>query len=806
MPCPAFLTTILRLITATAFLVCATLPAATHAQEGAASAVQPAPADALLDVLQDPDSLAALIAELERIAAAGPDGVADLAAPPADAPLSFSRRVAAVTQDAAEATADRVAALWSALRTAPAAFEGLSGQELRVLATALTDLFLIIACTIAAFIILRLLAIPVYRRMGQRVRGAALTRKAVIFAGSGIIDIVVVVAAWAIGYAVALAALGQFGQIGIQQTLYLNAFLAVELVKAGSRLILSPSTKDLRIVQLDDRAARYVSRAVGIIVSILGYGQLLIVPIINANASLAAGRGASVLISLAVTLYLVFLVLRNRAAVTQWLLDQTRPAAPVAGAEGEGTVIVDASASVHDDADAIVGPAAQTVAQPAEDHVEQSGPVPVGDAGDAAPSPGTPRRRGAFVALAQIWHWLALAYLAIVFLMVLVRPGAAVVSMLTGSIKIAAALFAGLILSGLLAQVISRGVRLPAGTNARLPLLESRINRFVPQTLLVLRVLIAAAVVLFALHTLGAVNVSAWLEGQFGRQVATTIVSVALILLMSFIAWLALTSWIDYRLNPDFGNIANAREETLLTLLRNAATIALIVVTLMFVLAEIGLNIGPLLASAGVLGLAIGFGAQKMVQDIITGVFIQFENAINVGDVVTAGSTTGVVERLTVRSVSLRDVSGVFHIIPFSSVDMVSNFTRDFSYYVCDMGVAYREDISEVKQAMFDAFDDLRADAEQAPLLIGELEWFGLNSFGDSAIMLRARIKTLPGKQWGVGRAYNEIVKRIFDARNIEIPFPHQTIYFGEAKDGRTQPVHLVDDTAKSGKVPENTQ
>jgi small-conductance mechanosensitive channel len=240
--------------------------------------------------------------------------------------------------------------------------------------------------------------------------------------------------------------------------------------------------------------------------------------------------------------------------------------------------------------------------------------------------------------------------------------------------------------------------------------------------------------------------------------------------------------------------VPTAREQTLLTLLRNAATIALLVVTLMFALSELGLNIGPLIASAGVIGLAIGFGAQKLVQDVITGVFIQLENAMNVGDIVTAGTTTGVVEKLTIRSISLRDVNGIYHLIPFSSVDAVSNFSRDFSNYVVDMGVAYREDTDEVKGAMFDAFDELKLHPEQGVNVIGDFEWFGLDQFADSAVILRARIRTLPGKQWGVGRAYNEIVKRIFDARGIEIPFPHTTLYWGENKKGETQPIRLQSD------------
>ncbi len=249
----------------------------------------------------------------------------------------------------------------------------------------------------------------------------------------------------------------------------------------------------------------------------------------------------------------------------------------------------------------------------------------------------------------------------------------------------------------------------------------------------------------------------------------------------------------DFRLNPEYGSVPTSRETTLLTLLRNAATIALVIITLMFCLSEMGLNIGPLLASAGVLGLAIGFGAQSMVKDIITGVFIQFENAINVGDVITVGGITGTVEKLSVRSVSLRDAHAVFHIIPFSSVDMVSNFMRGFSYSVCDMGIAYRENVEDAKQAMHDAFDMLNADPEMAELIIAPLEWFGINSFGDNAVVLRARIKTVPGKQWAIGRAYNGYLKTVFDERGIEIPFPQRTIWLGEAKDGSTQPFRIED-------------
>ena len=324
-----------------------------------------------------------------------------------------------------------------------------------------------------------------------------------------------------------------------------------------------------------------------------------------------------------------------------------------------------------------------------------------------------------------------------------------------------------------------------------MPLFETRLKRFVPRFLFVFRLVIFAVVVAAALSAIDLIDLRGWMASQFGARLTSAIFAVFAILSVAFLIWLALTSWVDYRLNPEFGQVASARERTLLTLLRNAASIALVIITMMFVLAESGLDIAPLLASAGVLGLAIGFGAQKMVQDIITGIFIQFENAMNVGDVVSVGGTTGTVERLTIRSVSLRDLAGAFHIIPFSSVDMVTNYMRDFGYFVCDMGVAYRENVDEVRQAMLDAFEELRSDDEQSQKILADLEWFGVNSFGDSAVVCRARIKCIPGAQWGVGRAYNGVLKRVFDDRNIEIPFPHQTIFLGESKDGKTQTFHV---------------
>ena len=308
-----------------------------------------------------------------------------------------------------------------------------------------------------------------------------------------------------------------------------------------------------------------------------------------------------------------------------------------------------------------------------------------------------------------------------------------------------------------------------------------------------MRLLIIAAVAMVVINAWGVFDVAAWLASEAGTHLLGALISVLVIILLASVLWIGLASWIEQRLNPNTGNgEPSARERTLLTIFRNAIAVVLIVITAMIVLAEIGINIGPLIAGAGVLGLAIGFGGQKLVQDVITGVFIQLENAINAGDIVTAGGVTGTAEKLTIRSLGIRDLSGTYHLIPFSSVDTVANYMREFAYHVGVYGVAYRENTDEVIVLLRNAFDELISDDEQRAKIIGELEVHGVTSLGDSAVDIRIRIKTLPGVQWAVGRAYNRLVKQHLDAAGVEIPFPHMTLYFGQDKDGSAPPAPLV--------------
>jgi len=216
-------------------------------------------------------------------------------------------------------------------------------------------------------------------------------------------------------------------------------------------------------------------------------------------------------------------------------------------------------------------------------------------------------------------------------------------------------------------------------------------------------------------------------------------------------------------------------------LLRKAVGIVVWVTALMMILREAGINIGPILASAGIVGLAVGFGAQNLVRDVISGFFFILENQIRVGDVAIVNGTGGLVEEVNFRTIVLRDLSGTVHVFPNGSVSTLSNMTRDWSAYVFDIGVAYKEETDRVIGILRQVADDLRNDPEYGPQILESPEIFGVDKLDDSAVVIKGRIKTKPIQQWYVGREFLRRVKIAFDAQDVEIPFPHQTLYFGEA-------------------------
>jgi small-conductance mechanosensitive channel len=238
------------------------------------------------------------------------------------------------------------------------------------------------------------------------------------------------------------------------------------------------------------------------------------------------------------------------------------------------------------------------------------------------------------------------------------------------------------------------------------------------------------------------------------------------------------------------------RAETIGRVLRYIVTVAISVMTLVLILSELGVSVAPILGAAGVVGLAVGFGAQSLVKDYFTGFFLLLENQLTRGDVVEIGGKAGLVEDVTLRYVRLRDYSGNVHFVPNNLITTVTNMSRGFAQAVIDVGVAYREDTDQVVELMRAVGRELRADEKFAPKILDDLEIAGVDQWADSAVVLRCRFKVAPLEQWGVRREYLRRLKQAFDRHGIEIPFPHVTVYAGAGKDGAAPPFPLLQASA----------
>lgn len=224
------------------------------------------------------------------------------------------------------------------------------------------------------------------------------------------------------------------------------------------------------------------------------------------------------------------------------------------------------------------------------------------------------------------------------------------------------------------------------------------------------------------------------------------------------------------------------RAETLGRAIRYLIAVVISAVAIMLVLAEVGVSLAPVLGAAGVVGLAIGFGAQSLVKDYFTGFFILFEDQVRTGDVVKVADIGGLVEDVTLRHLRLRDYDGNVHFIPNSLITTVTNMSRHYAQAVIDLGVAYREDVDKVMEVMREVGAQMRAEPALGSKILADLEIAGVEQLADSAVVIRCRFKVLPLEQWTVRREYLRRIKAAFDAQGIEIPYPHLTLYAGAAR------------------------
>lgn len=280
------------------------------------------------------------------------------------------------------------------------------------------------------------------------------------------------------------------------------------------------------------------------------------------------------------------------------------------------------------------------------------------------------------------------------------------------------------------------------------------------------------------------------LLSQFNyASLAQNALRIVLILFAAFVVWLLIRfviARVEARIikhseeKGDSAGEAKRRAATLTSLIRRLLFVLYWLAVVLTLLSQLGINIGALVAGAGVAGLALSFGAQSLVKDVISGFFIVMENQIRVGDIATIDGTGGVVEAIHFRTTLLRDLDGAVHVFRNGEITKLANLTRDWSGYNFEIGVAYKEDTDKVIAVIQRVGREMKSDPELGQNMIQDLEIFGVNQLADSAVIIKGRLKTLPSAQWSTGRAFLARVKKAFDAESIEIPFPHRTLYFGE--------------------------
>lgn len=287
------------------------------------------------------------------------------------------------------------------------------------------------------------------------------------------------------------------------------------------------------------------------------------------------------------------------------------------------------------------------------------------------------------------------------------------------------------------------------------------------------------------------------LQTYLGEWQGLAVTALHVILILG-LTWLALglsrkaLGKLRQHMQHDLGDIERLKRlDTLERVFRYVATVVITLVGAMLVLSEVGISIAPILATAGVLGIAIGFGAQSLVKDYFNGFFLLLENQVRQGDVVEIAGKGGLVEEMTLRYIRLRDYEGTVHYVPNGTIDSVSNRSRGFAFALIDIGVAYREDLDAVCAVMREVAAAMRADPELGAKIEEDIDIAGVDNWADSAVVIRCRFKVKPLEQWNVRRAFLYRLKNAFDAAGIEIPYPHLTLYAGQDKQGNAPPLPL---------------
>jgi small-conductance mechanosensitive channel len=374
--------------------------------------------------------------------------------------------------------------------------------------------------------------------------------------------------------------------------------------------------------------------------------------------------------------------------------------------------------------------------------------------------------------LAQLWHVIVILWLLAAWTTWALDIAGGFERLAAGSIATFVVVIAAKLLDEALRRTLARSFRIKRDMAERFPGLEARANSYLPalQGVVSALILVGGAVALLEVWGL---NSLAWFErGRWGGRMLSAIGTIGITLVVAVLIWEGSNVAMQRQLAalPAGASAARAaRTRTLLPMLRTALGVVLVIVVGLTTASELGINVAPLLAGAGVVGLAIGFGSQTLVRDVITGVFLLLEDAVAVGDVITVGGLTGTVEQLSIRSIKLRAVDGSVHIVPFSAVTTVTNMTRDFAYAVVDLALDYDANTDDAVMMLRQLGEELREDEAWAPQLLAPLEVMGVERLSESGVILRARIMTPPARRWAVARELNRRMKQRAEAVGIQL-------------------------------------
>jgi moderate conductance mechanosensitive channel len=703
--------------------------AAQRALQNAGGDISVKELEALAQSLRDDGTRGQFLTTLDRLIAAK----RTVAGKGQIATTSFSDRAAAAVSGRVAALGTRMASVLGVLRNAPALIPWLEGQ---VSVAAKRDRLIgliwrflaIVGLGMGVQFVFRKLTTGARRRLETMPEDEAMAARAFRFTGRTVM-LYLNALAYAVGAYGAYVALPLAGPAAAVLLVGASSFFVAKLILATTRVFLSPGIPGLRPGGMGDETAHYLYIWARRLVRIFVYAFFLLEAMRLVGLPAPAHESLVYLTGLMLAGFLVVFVLQNRVSV----------AAAIRGGDG----------------DSLAG--------------------------------------GARARFAGIWHLAAITYIAAVYLVGLFEVEDGFEFLLMATCWSVLALIAAKVIIVAANRGLDRMIKISGDMAARFPGLEQRANRYMP----VLRAIVSWAAYLIALLIVldvWGVDTFDWLASNEGRLLIEKALTIFLIVFAGLVIWEMINaSLARYVAKLNSAGKDSARALTLLPLMRSTAMIILILLVTLIVLSELGVNIGPLLAGAGVLGLAVGFGSQKLVQDIINGVFILVEDTLAVGDVVKFNADhAGVVEALSIRTVKLRDLAGNVHTLPFSEVTTILNMTKDWSYYVFDVGIGYRENVDHVIGVLREIDEDLRSDEKFNQFIAAPLDVLGLDQFADSAVIIKARLKVCPPiKQWAVGREFNRRMKARFDAEGIEIPFPHQTLYFGEDRDGNAPPLRV---------------